>query len=89
MGMYLCIPRLPDNPLESEAAMHTETKPGLPLNTFIVRFWRAPGTGQARWHGQVQHVQSGERAAFADEGALMSFIRRWVQTPEGKVLQRE
>ena len=89
MRMYLCITRLPDNPLESEAAMHTEHKPGPPLNTFIVRFWRTPGTGQACWRGQVQHVQSGERAAFADEGALMSFIRRWVQTPESEVLQRE
>jgi len=52
-----------------------------PLNTFIVRFWREPGAGEGRWRGQAQHVQSGERTAFADEGALLSFIRQWVQTP--------
>jgi hypothetical protein len=53
-----------------------ETSP--PLSTFIVRFWRELRTDQAHWYGQVQHIQSGERAAFADESALLSFIRRWV-----------
>jgi hypothetical protein len=28
----------------------------------------------------VQHIQSGERATFANEDGLLSFIRRWVQT---------
>jgi len=56
--------------------------PNSPLNTFIVRFWREPGTGAGRWRGQVQHIQSGKRAAFAEEEALLSFIRRWVQTLE-------
>jgi hypothetical protein len=51
----------------------------LSLNTFIVRFWREPGADRARWYGQVQCVQSGERVHFADEAALLSFIRRWVQ----------
>jgi len=69
--------------------MSNNRDPGPPLNTFIVRFWREAGTGQSPWRGQVQHVQSGERAAFADEGALMSFIRQWVQTPESKVPRRE
>lgn len=54
--------------------------PGPPLNTFIVRFWREQGTGQTHWRGQVQHIQSGERIAFADEDTLLSFIRRWAQT---------
>jgi len=57
----------------------TKRDPGPPLNTFIVRFWREPGAGEGRWRGQVQHVQSGERIAFADKGALMSFIECWVQ----------
>jgi hypothetical protein len=56
--------------------------PNPPLNTFIVRFWRESAAREGCWRGQVQHVQSGERTAFADEGALMSFIRRWVQAPE-------
>jgi len=52
---------------------------GPPLNTFIVRFWQEPGASEGRWRGQVQHIQSGERAAFADKGTLMSFIGQWVQ----------
>lgn len=62
--------------------MPTEHKPGSPLNTFIVRFWHDSEAGGAHWRGQVQHVQSSERIAFADEAALLSFIRRWVQTLE-------
>ena len=62
--------------------MSTNRGPGTPLNTFIVRFWQEPGGNEALWHGQVQHVQSGERVAFAKEEALLSFIRRWVQTLE-------
>ncbi|MCG2767835.1 MAG: hypothetical protein L6435_05555 [Anaerolineae bacterium] len=59
--------------------MSNNRDPGPPLNTFIVRFWRETGAGEGRWRGQVQHVQSGERIAFADKGTLMSFIGRWVQ----------
>jgi hypothetical protein len=59
--------------------MFTEHKSDLPLNTFIVRFWREPGTGQACWRGRVQHVQSDESAFFADETSLLYFLRRWVQ----------
>ena len=59
--------------------MSNNRDPGPPLNTFIVRFWREPGAGENRWRGQVQHVQSGERSAFADKGTLMSFIGQWVQ----------
>ncbi len=62
--------------------MPDEQESSLPLNTFIVRLWRESGTEQARWHGQVQHVQSGERVAFADESALLSFIRRWIGAQE-------
>jgi hypothetical protein len=58
--------------------MSIEHEPSPPLNTFIVRFWREPQADQARWYGQVRHIQSGERVAFADESALLSFIRRWI-----------
>jgi len=50
-----------------------------PLNTFVVRFWQEWGTDHTLWRGQVQHVQSGERAAFADEEGLLTFVRRWVR----------
>ncbi|HDN78828.1 MAG: hypothetical protein DRI61_07175 [Chloroflexi bacterium] len=56
----------------------TPTRP--PLNTFIIRFWREQGAEGVRWHGQIQHIQSGERIAFTDEEVMLSFIRRWVQT---------
>lgn len=62
--------------------MSNNHDPGPPLNTFIVRFWQEPGAGEGRWRGRVQHVQSGERAAFANEAGLLSFFRRWVQVPE-------
>ncbi len=62
--------------------MSNNRGPNPPLNTFIVRFWQESEAGEGRWRGQVQHVQSGERTAFADEVALLSFIRQWVQTPE-------
>jgi len=54
------------------------------LNTFVVRLWCEPEGGQDRWRGHVQRLQSGERIAFSDEVALMAFIRRWVQMPEGE-----
>lgn len=69
--------------------MSNNHDPGPPLNTFIVRFWPEPRVSKPRWRGQVQHIQSGERAAFAGEDALLRFIRRWVQTPESEVPQRE
>jgi len=61
--------------------MSNNHDPSPPLNTFLVRFWQEPGASEERWRGQVQHVQSGERTAFDDEAALLSFVRRWVQTP--------
>ena len=62
--------------------MPTEHGPVLPLNTFIVRFWRELGSEQGRWHGHVHHVQSGERTAFTDEAVLRQFICQWVQTSD-------
>jgi len=60
---------------------HSE-KPSVPLSTFVVRFWREIGAGRVRWRGRVQHIQSGEQAAFADEAGLLDFVRRWVEMPE-------
>lgn len=58
----------------------SETRdPDPPLNTFIVRFWREQEPGEDRWHGQVLHIQSGESATFADEDALMAFMRQRVR----------
>jgi hypothetical protein len=45
--------------------------------TFVVRFWRETSAGQARWRGQIEHVQSGESASFLDLGAMLHFLRRF------------
>ncbi|MBN1977443.1 MAG: hypothetical protein JW918_08575 [Anaerolineae bacterium] len=54
------------------------------LNTFVVRLWCEPEEGRDRWRGQVQRLQSGECVEFSSEAALLSFIRRWVQMPDGR-----
>jgi hypothetical protein len=43
--------------------------------SFIVRL-RVEPEGAAGWRGEVQHVESGERAAFRDEAKLLGFLCR-------------
>ena len=62
--------------------MPVEREWHVPLNTFIVRFWRERESASVCWHGQVQHVQSGEHAVFTDSEGLLHFIGRWAQLPE-------
>jgi hypothetical protein len=45
--------------------------------TFVVRFWPETSAGEPRWRGQIEHVQSGEGAAFLDIGGMLSFLRRF------------
>lgn len=42
--------------------------------TFIVRLRREPGTPAGEWRGEVEHVQSGGLARFADQAALSVFL---------------
>lgn len=44
--------------------------------TFIVRLWRS-ASGED-WHGQVEHVQTGERRAAPDLAAALAAVRRWL-----------
>ncbi len=62
--------------------MPVERELNVPLNTFILRFWRERGNAGVHWRGQIQHIQSGEHAAFTNGVALICFIQRWVQLPE-------
>ncbi len=59
-----------------------------PQNTFVVRFWWDMGgtdsNAPQRWHGRIDHVQSGENIAFIDAREMLAFLERYV-TP----LQRE
>jgi hypothetical protein len=51
--------------------------PATTMATFVVRFWREPSAGQVRWRGQIEHVQSGQSAAFLDLEAMLRFLRRF------------
>jgi len=54
------------------------TKPlsGPPASTFVVRFWRERSREGAQWRGRIEHVQTGENAAFLDLDGLVEFFRR-------------
>ncbi len=58
-----------------------EKQPGLPLSTFIIRFWQELGADAPHWYGHIRHIQSGEQASFTDEATLTRFIRRWITIP--------
>lgn len=45
-----------------------------PSSTFIVRL-RAEWSGNGpRWHGRIDHVQSGEQTSFGTVKAMLAFI---------------
>lgn len=46
-----------------------------PLNTFVVRFWREWSAAGPRWHGRIDHVQSGEIARFLDLDGMVRIIQ--------------
>jgi hypothetical protein len=47
------------------------------MTTFIVRFSRDTSAAGARWRGRIEHVQSGQSAAFLDLEAMLHFLRRF------------
>jgi hypothetical protein len=47
------------------------------MATFVVRFWRETSVGEPRLRGQIEHVQSGQSAAFLDLDAMLRFLRRF------------
>jgi hypothetical protein len=54
-----------------------ELFPVEPVSTFVVRFWRDWSAAGSRWRGHIEHVQSGESAAFLELDAMLSFLRRF------------
>jgi hypothetical protein len=54
--------------------------------TFIVRLRRERGTPAGEWRGEVEHVQSGGLARFADQAALLAFV--WSQVAEAQLQPR-
>ena len=53
-----------------------ESPPVPPVSTFVVRFWQEWSAAGARWRGRVEHVQSGESAAFLNLDEMLDFVRR-------------
>ncbi len=45
--------------------------------TFVLRFQRETTAGERRWRGSIEHVQSGESAAFLDLEVMLNFLRRY------------
>ncbi len=43
--------------------------------SFVIRL-RVGRDGRRRWWGEAQHVDSGERMAFSDDGKLVQFLHR-------------
>jgi acyl-coenzyme A thioesterase PaaI-like protein len=62
--------------------MNQSTAPTTTTATFVIRFTREPTAGEVRWRGSIEHVESGERAAFLELAALLSFLRRFGITVE-------
>jgi hypothetical protein len=53
-----------------------ESTPVPPASTFVVRFWQEWSAAGPRWRGRIEHVQSGESAAFLDLDGMLDFVRR-------------
>jgi hypothetical protein len=52
-------------------------------STFIIRCWREWSTAEPRWRGRIEHVQSGDNAAFLDLEEMLDFVRRFAFTAGG------
>jgi hypothetical protein len=44
---------------------------------FVVRFWRESSEAGPHWRGRIEHVRSGESAAFGDLDGMLAFLRRF------------
>jgi len=43
--------------------------------SFVLRLWLEPGTsGERRWRGHIQHVQSGRDVYFQDLRRMLAFV---------------
>jgi len=55
----------------------TESPAVPPISTFVVRFWQEWSVAGPRWRGRIEHVQSGQSAAFLDLDGMLAFFRRF------------
>ncbi len=54
------------------------------FGTFVLRFWREQSALSPRWRGLVEHVQTGEGAAFDDVRQMLAFIGGFVPALESQ-----
>ena len=47
-----------------------------------MRFWQEWSVAGPRWRGRIEHVQSGQSAAFLDLYGMLDFIRRFGAMPD-------
>jgi hypothetical protein len=59
-----------------------EPPPVSPVSTFVVRIWHEWSAAGSRWRGRIEHLQSGESAAFLDLEETLAFIRRFTALPD-------
>jgi hypothetical protein len=45
-----------------------------PISTFVVRFWQEWSVAGPHWRGRIEHVQSGQSAAFLGLDGMLDFI---------------
>ena len=48
-----------------------------PASTFVARFWHEWSADGPRWRGRIEHVQSGESAAFLGLDGMLDFVRHF------------
>ena len=48
-----------------------------PVSTLVIRLWREWSVAGSRWRGRIEHVQSGESAAFLDLEGILDFLGRF------------
>ena len=66
----------------AEGCWMAESFPVPPVSTFVVRFWQEWSAAGPRWHGRIEHVQSGECVAFLSPDGMLDFIRSFGAMPD-------
>jgi hypothetical protein len=59
-----------------------ESSPVSPVSTFVVRFWQEWSAAGSRWRGRIEHVQSGQSAAFLGLDEMLDFVRSFGAMPD-------
>jgi hypothetical protein len=53
--------------------------------SFLIRLWREanpdPHTPPAGWHGEMEHIQSGQSWTFDNLDEMLDFLRRQAEGP--------